>query len=48
MLNYGCVVVGESLCVLGDVVNPYTRRVVLATPHGHYGFCYKRILAYTI
>jgi hypothetical protein len=36
MLNYGYVVAGENLCVLGDGDNPYTRRVVFAALHGHY------------
>jgi hypothetical protein len=39
MLDYVCVVADESLCVIGDVLYPYTRRGVLPTPHGHYGFC---------
>jgi len=38
MLKWNNVVAGSRLCVLGDVRNPYTLRLVVQTPHGRYGF----------
>lgn len=38
MINYYCVVADKCLCVLGDALDPYTRRGVLEARHGHCDF----------